>query len=305
MTGTATSATVEIYTSVPLAGLAGADLLPFPLFLKTSPNTWVLYRDRNSHVGEEHLRRMTVEGVRELHIHTVDHSAYLKRIEISLRELLTDRRVPIERRVEGLHGVAVQMASEILQDKPSAEGVERAQRLLVNTSTLVLREPKAFKAMRVMLGASASLGQHSVSVAFLSMGLARHTLSADPSHLLTAGLAGLFHDVGRIGYESLEHDPEHCQRGSDLLRKLGIPESVCDAAMGHHERWDGSGLPRALQGNANPELARIVSLADAYETIYSGQEPRVTVYEAMRILAQAFRGCFEPALIANFLKLFH
>jgi putative nucleotidyltransferase with HDIG domain len=304
MSSTATIPNRSVYTAVPLAGLAGPDRLPFPLFLQTSPNTWVLYRDRDSQVGEDHLQRMAAEGVRELHIHTEDHAAYLKRIESSLRELLTDRRVSVERRVEGLHGVAVQMANDILQQAPSPEGVERAQRLLVNTSTLVLREPRAFAAMRLMLGASGTLGQHSISTAFLAMGLARSVVSADPSVLLTAGLAGLFHDVGRIGFEQLEHDPDHCKRGHDLLRKLGLPDGVCEAALGHHERWDGSGFPRALSATGIPELARVVALCDVFETVYSGQQPRVPVFEALRILAQAYRGCFEPRLTASFVKMF-
>ena len=63
-----TVAAPPVYTAVPLAGLAGPEALPFPLFLQTSPNTWVLYRDRNAQVGEDHLQRMAAEEIGRAHV---------------------------------------------------------------------------------------------------------------------------------------------------------------------------------------------------------------------------------------------
>ena len=292
------------YTPVPLSGLAGAAALPFPLYLRTRPDTWVLYRDLHGHLGHDQIERLLDEGVRQLFIRGSDREAYLHRIEASLDDLLKDRSVPIEARADVLHGVAVRVATEILSGAIGTAGIRRAQRLLVNTSGLVLRETKAFAALRALLGASRSLAQHSVTVGFLSMGLARHVLSADPGVLMIAGLAGLFHDVGRVGYEQLEHDPEHAQRGSALLQRLGLPEAVAAAALCHHERWDGTGFPHGLHGAAIPEAARVVGLVDVFDKVYSGQLPRVGVYDALQIMAQAYRGCFEDRLTASLVKLF-
>jgi putative nucleotidyltransferase with HDIG domain len=294
----------QLYTAVPLAGLAAPDALPFPLFLQTGRLTWVLYRDVHTHVQADQVERLAGEGVGELFIHNRDLPAYLDRIEQSLDEVLLDRRVPIERRADVLHGVAVRVATEVLAHPPDRDGIARAQRLLVNSSSLVLRENRAFSALRALLGASRSLAQHSVTVGFLSMGLARHALSAEPNVMLMAGLAGLFHDVGKLGYEALDHDPEHCQRGHDLLARLGLPGIVCEAALAHHERWDGTGFPRAQRGGSISEFARVVGLADVFDKVYSSQQPKVGVFDAMRIMAQAYRGCFEERLAVDFVKLF-
>jgi putative nucleotidyltransferase with HDIG domain len=148
------------------------------------------------------------------------------------------------------------------------------------------------------------LASHSLTVAFLSMGLARIVLGGDGGTLVHAGLAGLLHDVGKVGHEELDHDPEHTLRGADLLRSLGMPPPVVDAARAHHERWDGTGFPAGKQGAAIPELARIVGIVDSFDKVYSQQSPRVGVFDALRILAQAYRGCFDERLAVGLVKLF-
>ncbi len=60
----------------------------------------------------------------------------------------------------------------------------------------------------------------------------------------------------RIGYEIL-HDPE----GSPLT------DLAAEVALAHHERWDGTGYPKGLQGKEIPLSARIVAICDVYDAI--------------------------------------
>ncbi len=289
---------------MPLAGLCGKGPVTFPLHLKTASDTLVLYREANAQIAEDQIERLYQEGVRELWIRPEDRQAYLHRVEASLGEILGDKRATVERRADVLHGIATTVADEALRQRLDSDGLQRAQRLLVGASGFILRETGAFAALRSMLGASGTLAEHSVRVAFLSMGLAQRVLSADPSTLVHAGLAGLFHDIGRIGFEDLDHDPDHVERSSQILRQRGLPKEVWEAALAHHERWDGSGFPRMLRGKAIPPLARIVGLVDVFDDIYSQQKSPVGVYDALRILAEAYRGCFEDQIAVQFVKLF-
>lgn len=298
------SETTTGYVPIPLTGLAGRGPVTFQVYLRTSASTWVLYRDTNSHVGEDQVERLMTEGVTELFIRPHDRAAYLHRIESTLGDVLNERRTPIERRVDVLYGVATTVASEVLSGKIGGDGLLRAQRMLVNASGLVLREQSAFSALRRLMGASHSLAQHSVTVAFLSMGLARNVLAADPTTLVHAGLGGLFHDLGKIGYENLEHDPEHTQRGFEQLTRMGLPREVALAALEHHERWDGSGFPRMLRADQIQPLSRVVGIVDVFDEVYSSQKSPVGVFDALRILAQAYRGCFEERVAMQFVKLF-
>ncbi len=292
------------YLPVPLEGLAGRQPLSFPLYLETAEHRWVLYRDTKAELDEVHVGRLHQEGVQRLFIRDADRGQYYRRVEGQLDDILKDKAVSLERRADVLHGVAVEMATDLLGQQPTHETVARAEKVLLSTSGLMLREKGSFQALRRLLRAGGDLANHSLTVSFLSMGLARHVLGAEPGTLLMAGLAGVLHDIGRVGYGNSESDLDHTRRGHDQLRRLGLPDEVGEAALYHHERLDGSGYPRGLCSTAIPEMARLVGLCDAFEKICGKHEPRVGVYDALRILAQAYRGCFEDRLAQGFVRLF-
>ena len=299
-----TTANPTTYTAIPLAGLVGKEPPPFPLYLRTADNTWVLYHAAGAPLDEAHLGRLQAEGLQQLFLRDSDRNAYFARVEQSLDQVLLDRHMPLERRADLLHGVALRVADSLLSGAPNRASVQRAQKVMMATSGLLLREQNGFAAIRRLMGASQGLVAHSLTVGFLSMGLSRLVVGGDGGTLVLAGLAGLLHDVGKVDYEDLDHDPEHTTRGAEILRGLGLPTPIVDAARSHHERFDGSGFPQALKGSEIPELARIVGIVDSFEKVYSTQVPRVSVFDALRILAQAYRGCFDERLALGLVKLF-
>lgn len=292
------------YAPVPLVGLVGDDVVPFPLYLRTADDIWVLYHPAAAALDESHIGRLLAEGTQQLFIRTGDRPRYLERVEHALVGVLLDRGVPLERRADVLHGVALRMADDLLASPPDRARLQRAHKVMMATSGLLVREPGGFAAIRQVMSASQGLAAHSLTVGFLAMGLARLAFGGDPGTLLQAGLAGLLHDVGQVGHEDLDHDPEHTSRGAAMLQGLGLPGPIVDAARWHHERHDGSGFPDGRRGDAIPELARVVGIVDTFEKVYSTQRPRVSVFDALRILAQAYRGCFDERLALGLVKLF-
>jgi putative nucleotidyltransferase with HDIG domain len=219
----------------------------------------------------------------------------------------------------------------------------------------VLRDPEVFRTIRGLLTSGSALHEHSLAVAMLSIGLASRVMSGDPEVLLTAGMAGLLHDVGRVGRDPADADQGHTTRGFKLLRGLGLPVPVCRAALSHHERLDGSGFPDGVGGDAIPLMARLVGVVDTFHRVYTesggsrggpqpvpdpapgggtgggsggvpgggpggvrrgvpGGAPRIgdanlgdargDVYRALRVMAQVYRGCFDPKLVTALLQLF-
>lgn len=292
------------YTPVPFAGLVARTPVPFPLYLRTADDTWVLYRPAGTPLDESHLGRLQAEGIAGLFVRDGDRAAYCERVEHALDSLLRERSAPVEARASVLAGVAALVADELLQGPPTRAAVQRAQKVLFATSGFLLRENQGFTAVRKVLGASPGLAQHSLRTGLLTMGLAKLVLSADGNLLATAGLAGLLHDIGRVGYETIEHDPEHTLRGAALLQGLGLPAPVVEAARAHHERWDGSGYPFGTAGLQIPELARVVGMVNAFDKVYTGGGVRRSVYEALRVLAQAYRGCFDERCAAGLVRMF-
>jgi len=304
MSGTAIGAEQQTYMAVPLSGLAGPAVVPFALHLRTAATTYVLYRPADTMIDESQLGRLKAEGVLNLFIQDDDRDAYFHRVESSLDTVLHDKSMPLDVRASVLLGVSAVVVEDLLAAKPDQKTVLRARRVMSATSSLILRDGQGFHAMRRMLQAGPGLTRHSLTVALLSMGLARVVIGADAATVAMAGLAGLLHDVGRIGHEDLEHDPEHVTRGADYLRGLNLPAGVIEAAQCHHECFDGTGFPKGLRGNEIPELARIVGLVNLFDKVYNDQVPRVGVFDALRILAQAYRGAFDERMAQGLVKLF-
>jgi response regulator RpfG family c-di-GMP phosphodiesterase len=73
----------------------------------------------------------------------------------------------------------------------------------------------------------------------------------------------------------------------------------------HHERWDGSGYPDHLKGEAIPVGSRIIHLVEAFEIITSGTSYQAArpVPEALAELARLAGSRYDPAMVAEFIQM--
>jgi HD-GYP domain-containing protein (c-di-GMP phosphodiesterase class II) len=139
---------------------------------------------------------------------------------------------------------------------------------------------------------------HSERVARIAVELGRE-LRLSGSELSDLYLAGLLHDVGRLGIrddvlrkvepltaEEFEHIKQHVTIGYSILADLQPLRSVLPAVLYHHESFDGSGYPDGLAGEAIPLLARILAVADAYDAMTTARpyRPAMTCRQVEEIL---------------------
>ncbi len=114
--------------------------------------------------------------------------------------------------------------------------------------------------------------------------------------------AGLIHDVGKLGIdnqiinkqgklseEEYEEIKKHPLMGYEILEKISIRGNFAYGAKWHHERIDGKGYPDGLQGEEIPEIARIISVADAYDAMTSKRAYRDTMSQD-KVREQIVRG---------------
>ncbi len=158
---------------------------------------------------------------------------------------------------------------------------------------------------------------HARRVAFYSSLIAdRLCLSAEEQTRIR--LAGFLHDIGKVGVptdlllrngalskEEREIVEKHCEIGSRLLKPLDIPASVASAIQHHHEWWDGRGYPDGLSGEDIPLAARIIAIADAYDTMNS-EPPYRSALDRSAIEAEfkRFAGSqFDADLVKEFLAI--
>ncbi|MFQ5857709.1 MAG: GAF domain-containing protein [Anaerolineae bacterium] len=126
----------------------------------------------------------------------------------------------------------------------------------------------------------------------------------------------LLHDIGKIGVpDSILSKPgpltdeeraemqRHPQIGYDMLKDIKFLASALPVVLCHHERWDGGGYPRRLQGAAIPLAARIFAVADAYDAMTSDRPYRAAMSHA-EALAEIRREAgkqFDPQVADVFL----
>jgi putative nucleotidyltransferase with HDIG domain len=137
--------------------------------------------------------------------------------------------------------------------------------------------------------------RHSAAVAAFARDIARECGMSKRDREL-AHTAGLLHDIGRFAlpdrvmerHGTLTQDDweaihQHPELGAELLRDLGVYGPVAQIVRAHHERIDGRGYPDRLKGDEIPEIARIVAVAEVYDTLTAEDtyRDRMTSFQAM------------------------
>jgi hypothetical protein len=127
--------------------------------------------------------------------------------------------------------------------------------------------------------------------------------------------AGMLHDVGKLGVptkvlqktgklteEEYAAIQLHPMRGLDIVREIGFLDEALAGIMHHHERIDGLGYPMGLAGDEIPEFARVLAVADAFDSMTSTRSYRGArlVEEAIAELRKWSGTQFDPAFVDAF-----
>ena len=158
---------------------------------------------------------------------------------------------------------------------------------------------------------------HSFRVAAYAHGLAK-SLGMDAKELEQIYLAGLIHDVGKIGiseiiltkpgkldFKEYEIIKSHSALGGDILKGIKRFKMFEEVARNHHERYDGNGYPDKLKGEEIPYAARIVMVCDAFDAMTSDRSYRKALSDKVAIqeLIDNKGTQFDPALADAFVAL--
>ncbi len=137
-------------------------------------------------------------------------------------------------------------------------------------------------------------------------------LSADELH--TAELAALLHDVGKIAVpdsilnkagrlspEEFEAIKQHPALGARILGNIQGPAAaaIIPGVRYHHEKWDGTGYPEGLQGEAIPVVGRLIGAADFLDALTSARAYRagMPMEEAVRSMREGAGTHFDPRIV--------
>lgn len=221
----------------------------------------------------------------------------LEEVSFSVRRALEGRRLKLENRDYQQH----------LEQKVE----EQSQKIRASFFNAVTALAYALEAKDVYTSG------HSQRVTEISVAIAKE-LGLPKESIEKIRLAGLVHDIGKIGVRELvlnkpgslseeeyEHVRLHSETGEHILEPLVGDKEILKAVRHHHERYDGAGYPDGLKGERIPLLARIIAVADTFDAMTSERPYRKALTkEAACAEVERCRGTqFDPEAADAFLKV--
>ncbi|MDB5341527.1 MAG: hypothetical protein JWN70_7146 [Planctomycetaceae bacterium] len=157
---------------------------------------------------------------------------------------------------------------------------------------------------------------HSERVARMAVELGKE-LNLPDEQLNDIYLAGLLHDVGKIGIrddvlcknglltnEERQHINEHVVIGHRILSGLTGIDQLLDGVLYHHEQFNGSGYPTGLSGEQIPYVARIIAVADSFDAMSSDRPYRagMPLEKVESIFQQGSGKQWDPNVVNAFMR---
>lgn len=158
---------------------------------------------------------------------------------------------------------------------------------------------------------------HTQRVTDLTVRLARK-LGLSEVDIVHIRRGGLLHDIGKMGVsDTILNKPgplteeefnimrQHPKYAYDMLIPITYLRPALDIPYSHHERWDGTGYPLGLKGDAIPLAARIFAVADVYDALTSDRPYRkaLSKEKALQYLRRESGKHFDPLIVAAFLTI--
>ncbi|WP_378954794.1 diguanylate cyclase [Pelosinus sp. sgz500959] len=159
--------------------------------------------------------------------------------------------------------------------------------------------------------------QHSLRVNRIAMVVGKE-LGLSPKELSNLNLGTLLHDIGKLSIgdsillkeaaltpEEYRLMQNHPQAGFNIVMDNELLNDASKVILYHHERFDGKGYPNGIKGDEIPLLARICSVADAFDAMSSGRpyKKSISLVDVRKEIVRCSGSQFDPQVVESFLKI--
>jgi putative nucleotidyltransferase with HDIG domain len=330
------------FFAIPLEHLEPATVLDFDLFLWHPGRKPLHYRHRDLEFTPEIQARLIANGVRQLLVPSAqmpDFERYrgrhskaplgpprtespaapsLSPDEARLPQVLSDSRKRVEQRCVALLGVSRRVVEAAMADLASPGLPARVHLVAEATARFLIDEPSAYGTMVQLMRLDYDSLSHCQQTAFYTTELALACGIRELDEVARIGRAALLHDIGKAGLprtitekDCPPGDPdyptwcEHPMRGTALLREAGWDDRTClEVVAHHHENADGSGFPAGLAGREIPAAARMVRIADAFDSLTTSyrNRPALTGFQALWRMRREMGAHFDQQMLTVFIE---
>jgi two-component system cell cycle response regulator len=216
---------------------------------------------------------------------------------------------------------AVRMSADvelmvILQKEGQREGEEREgstpERIRENYTVKIISS-----LMNLLERRDHGMSQHAYAVSDLATSMAQ-TMGLELFQVSRIGMAALLHDIGKVAIPDLLllkpgrltlHErtlmQEHAELGAQILEASPFLHDLMPAVRHHHEHWDGNGYPDQLAREDIPIEARIIAVAEAYDSMVRDHpyQTHRTSEDAQMELLRCADTQFDPAVVQALLTV--
>lgn len=247
-----------------------------------------------------------------VYVHKEQLQYYQNHIRDNLEYILKHDVIDVKKKTQVFTKFAADIIIEVFESH--LEGALVSQLAIARVEELIsqaidfIKNKNSLNGLADLIGHDYDTHTHSIKVAWLIAAFINANRDIFPEQtdsefkqfLITATVAGMMHDIGKIKIpknilnkqgklNNLEYITvqSHTAYSLSLLFQAGLPDFAMQAILFHHENEDGSGYPCALKNHQIPLLAKITHIADVFEALTSKRpykEPK-TPMEALKIMS--------------------
>ena len=279
--------------------------LSFDVFLKIN-NELILFKKAGDVISQNRLADLIKHSVKTIYILKEQKQPYLN----SLRAIVKDPDVSNPIRAKFIKETAFNHIDELFNNNDVASIAKESEGLVEDMVEFISGDLNAATTLMKLSSHDYYTYNHSVNVSVYSIAISKCIFGNDKNLLITAGLGGLLHDLGKRKVDStLINKPgkldaeewiemkKHPGYGYQLLEDVPtISIDIKRIVHEHHEHIDGTGYPQGLTDKQILKLSKVASIADVFDALTTKRSYKeaCSAQEALNIMAGMAAGKFDP-----------
>ncbi len=243
------------------------------LYYKDASNRFFLYKEAGTTLSN---MRVDMNKIPELYISEGDKLESVMEVQEALNKQIGENIK--SGKVHAVKETLVSFMNETLSEPRSGSlhGVGNTINILVDGYS---KQPHVFSTIAEISTTNYTTAIHSINVCAIILGFC-FTIGYSDSEAKEIGLAAMLHDTGKIYVPNkildaprrLTNDEfavikKHPFNGYKILKKAKFSDEICQVAYQHHEKLNGTGYPKGLEGDRISKASQLIGLMDFYEAI--------------------------------------